>query len=96
MPRPKPKRKLFVDKIIFAAAIIEPIFTLPQAYVIFKNRNATDVSLVTWFGFNILTIIWLWYAIAHRDKVVLVYQGLFFVFNTLVIVGGLLYGGQWM
>lgn len=96
MPKPKPKRKLFVDKIIFAAAIIEPIFTLPQAYVIFKNHNATDVSLVTWFGFNILTIIWLWYAIAHRDKIVLVYQGLFFVFNTLVIVGGLLYGGQWI
>lgn len=96
MLKPKPKRKLFVDRIIFATAIIEPIFTLPQAYIIFKNRNAADVSLVTWFGFNILTIIWLWYAIAHRDKVVLVYQGLFFVFNTLVIVGGLLYGGQWM
>lgn len=96
MPKQKPKHKLFVDKIIFAAAIIEPIFTLPQAYIIFKNRNAADVSLVTWFGFNILTVIWLWYAIVHRDKVVLVYQGLFFVFNTLVIVGGLLYGGQWM
>lgn len=98
MPKHKHRhqKSFFVNKIIFAAAIIEPLFTLPQAYIIFKNQNAADVSLTTWIGFNILTIIWIWYSIVNKEKVVLVYQGLYFIFNTLVIIGALIYGGTWL
>jgi uncharacterized protein with PQ loop repeat len=97
MPKHKHKnqRSFFVNKIILAVAIIEPLFTLPQAYTIFQNQNASDISLTTWVGFNILTAIWIWYSIVNKEKVVLLYQGLFFVFNTLVIIGALLYGGKW-
>jgi uncharacterized protein with PQ loop repeat len=92
----KHKRRSFIDRVILIVAVIEPIFTLPQAYIIYKNHNASDVSIITWIGFNIMTLIWVWYAIEHKDKVVLVYQGLFFLFNTVVIIGAFLYGGQWL
>jgi uncharacterized protein with PQ loop repeat len=92
----KSSHRSFIDRIILAVAVVEPIFTIPQVYVIFKDRDASGISITTWIGFNILTIIWIWYAIEHKDKIVLIYQGLFFLFNTLVIIGAIIYGGQWM
>lgn len=92
----KKQQKSFVNKIIMTAAIIEPLLTLPQAYIIFKNQTAADISLTTWIGFNVLTLIWIWYSIVNKQKVILVYQGLYFIFNTIVIIGALTYGGTWL
>ena len=92
----KNQRSFFINKIILAAAIIEPLFTLPQAYIIFKNQDASDISLTTWIGFNVLTLVWIWYSIVNKEKVVLVYQGLYFILNTTVIIGALIYGGTWL
>ena len=89
------KQKAFVDKFIFVVAIVEPLFTLPQAYAIFNTRNAAGVSILTWMGYTVMTSIWVWYAINREDKVVLLYQGLFLMFDILVTVGAFLYGGQW-
>ena len=91
----KNKRKFIINKVIFAAAIIEPLFTLPQAFTIFENQDATNISLTTWIGFNLLTAVWIWYSIINKEKVLLIYQGLYFIFNTLVIIGALMYGGVW-
>jgi uncharacterized protein with PQ loop repeat len=93
---PIPDHKSFVDKIIVAAAIVEPLFILPQVLKIFRDHDASSISIFSWIGFNILTAVWIWYAIVHKEKMVLIYQGLFFIFNSLVIVGSLLYGGQWL
>lgn len=73
---------------------MEPFFSLPQAYQIFANKSAGDISLLTWGGFQIMTAIWVWYAFVHKEKMILVYQGLFFIVDGAVIVGALLYGGQ--
>jgi len=98
MPRQKqkPKKELFIDKIILIVAIVEPLFTLPQVILIFRNKDASDVSIITWLGFNLMTLIWIWYAIIHKEKIVLIYQLLFFIINCFVIIGALIYGGQWL
>lgn len=92
----KNKNSYFVNKIILATAIIEPLFTLPQAYIIFRNQDASDISLTTWIGFNILTLVWIWYSIVNKEKIVLIYQGLYFILNTIIIIGALIYGGTWL
>ena len=92
----KNQRSFLVNKIILAAAIIEPLFTLPQAYIIFRNQDASDISLTTWIGFNVLTLIWIWYSIVNKEKIVLIYQGLYFILNTTIIIGALIYGGTWL
>lgn len=91
----KARKPLLVDRLTFAAAIIEPLVTIPQVYVIFRNHTAAGVSLSTWLGYELLTIIWLWYAVVHKEKMILVYQGLFMIVQTLVIIGGLIYGAPW-
>lgn len=91
----KVKKPLLVDRLTFVAAIVEPLVTIPQAYVIFHNHTAAGVSLSTWLGYEVLTVIWLWYAIVHREKMILIYQGLFMIIQTVVIIGGLAYGAPW-
>lgn len=87
----KPK---IVDRLVYLAAITEPLFSLPQAYHIYHYKSATSVSILTWLGFECMTLIWLWYAIVHREKMILIYQGLFFIIDGSVLVGALHYGGK--
>ena len=89
------KNPLVVDRLTYAAAIIEPIITVPQAAIIFREQTAAGISLGSWVGFQILTAIWIWYAIVHRERLILVYQGLFFIVQGAVIIGAILYGASW-
>jgi len=83
------------DRATFIVAILEPLITVPQVITIFSNRTAAGVSLITWVGYEVLTLVWLWYAVVHKDRIIFLYQGLFFIIQTGVIIGGLMYGARW-
>lgn len=89
----KPK---IVDRLTYAAAIIEPIITLPQAIQIFRTGNAEGVSILSWLGYELLQIIWLWYGIVHKDRIIILYSILYAVVQAAVIFGAILYGGKWV
>ncbi len=91
----KTRNAKLVDRATFLAAIIEPLVTIPQAMVIFKQHSAAGVSLSTWVGYEVLTLVWIWYGIVHKEKMILLYQGLFLIIQTIVIIGGLMYGAKW-
>jgi uncharacterized protein with PQ loop repeat len=96
--RPKPKKNSnnhYIDRLVYFAAILEPLVTIPQVYIIFHDKSAEGVSLLSWLGFQILTAIWIWYGYVHKDKAILIYQGLFFIFQGMVIIGGIMYGAKW-
>lgn len=84
-----------VDKLTLIAAVIEPLFMYPQAIQIFRYKTALGVSIPTWLGIDILTIVWIWYAVVHKQKMIFIYQGLFFIAITMTLVGALEYGGKW-
>lgn len=92
----KHQKSFFINKVILLVAIIEPLVTLPQAYTIFKNHDASDISLATWIGYQIMTAVWIWYSFVNKEKIVLIYQTLFFITNALVIIGAIIYGGKWL
>ena len=89
------KKSLVVDKLTYAAAIIEPIITLPQAYQIFRDRSAEGVSITAWIGYELLTIVWLWYGVVHKEKMIIIYSALYAFVQLGVIIGALLFGGKW-
>ena len=91
----KKKKEYFVDKIIFGVAIIEPLCTLPQIYEIISSKDASNISIATWIGFNALTAIWIWYAVTHKEKMVLIYQSLFFILDTILVIYAIAYGATW-
>jgi len=86
----------FIDRLIYAVAIIEPLFSLPQAYQIYHDKAAANVSILSWAGFELMTLIWVWYGIVSRDTKVLIYQGLFFVIDGSVLLGALHFQGHFI
>ncbi len=86
----------FVDRLTYAAAIIEPIITIPQAYQLFRDQNAAGISILSWVGYEMLTIVWLWYGFVHKDKAIIMYSAMYAVVQMAVIVGAIKYGGSWL
>jgi len=84
-----------VDKLTTFVAIAGPLLTAPQVYTIYAEHSAATVSMSTWIGFNIASIIWTWYGYVHRDWLIVTYQGIFVLLQTALIIGGLIYGGHW-
>lgn len=91
----KSKKMPLVDRATYAVAIIEPIITIPQATTIFIHRTAAGVSLTSWVGYEILTIVWVWYALVHKNRLILIYNLMYFVVQTVIIIGGIMYGARW-
>lgn len=92
----KKTKPLFVDRLTYLAAVIEPIITIPQALIIFRDQTAAGISLLSWVGYEILTAVWIWYGVVHKEKLILLYQGLFFIIQAIVIAGGVIYGARWL
>lgn len=57
----------------------------PQAYTIWKNKSAQNVSIITFFIFSIGTLTWLIYGIKNNDIPVIVSFGLGVVGSWLVL-----------
>lgn len=91
----KGKRIAVVDRATYVVAIVEPVITIPQATTIFVHHTAAGISLTSWVGYEVLTVIWLWYAIVHRNRLIFIYNILYFVIQTVIIFGGILYGARW-
>ena len=84
---------VFLDKLTFVVGIVGPFTVLPQIYSIFSTQSAAGVSLVTWFLIFLMTIPWILYGIAHKNKLILTCFALWGFFDLLVVIGVILYGG---
>ncbi len=88
----KPK---LIDRLVYFAAVVEPMFSFPQAYQIFHEKSAGSVSILAWVGFQCMTAIWLYYGIVHKEKMIIIYQGLFFIIDGFILGGAVYYEGKW-
>lgn len=87
----KPK---LIDRLVYVAAIVDPLFSLPQAYSVWHERSAGSISILSWAGFEVMSAIWIWYAVVHHERTIFIYQVLFFVIDGLVLAGAIYYGGK--
>lgn len=83
--------KVFLDKVTFVAGVVGPFTVLPQIYSIFTNHSAKGVSLATWLLIFIVTLPWVFYGFAHKERSIIVSFILWEVANGLVVIGILLY-----
>lgn len=87
------KWKNFIDKLVYVAGILSPLFTLPQVYKIWINKSAYDISLITWIIYLFVSITWLLYGISHKEKPIIVLNLGLTTVNLLVVIGAIIYGG---
>jgi uncharacterized protein with PQ loop repeat len=82
---------VFLDKLTFVVGVIGPFTVLPQIYTIFTTHSAKGVSAATWALIFVVTLPWVLYGIAHKDKSIIVSFTLWEIVNLAVVVGVLMY-----
>ena len=90
-PHPN-KFKRYYDKLMYLVAILVPIMNLPQVYKIWHYRDASGVSLISWFSFFAFSVLWLGYGILHKAKPLIVMYSFLIIVQFLIVFGIFLYG----
>lgn len=84
--------KRLLDRVIFAAGVIGPLLSIPQIVLIYSNKDASDISAVSWFGWAALNIVWILYGLAHKEPPIVMTYTFWFIINLTVAFGAILYG----
>jgi len=79
--------QVLIDKLMMIASLIHPLTAIPQVYSIYSTHNVSGVSLWTWFGFMILGLVFLLYAISHKLRPLIINQVIWFIVDFLVVIG---------
>ena len=85
------QRKTF-NRLVFAAGIATPVFTLPQVFTIWYTKNAAGVSVVAWSAYLVIALIFSIYGILLKEKPILVMYSSMVVLEVLIVVGAVMYG----
>ena len=86
------KLKDFMDKSIYIVAIVTPLLTIPQILLIWIEKDATNISLITWIGYFIAALFWLSYGIVHRAIPIILTNSLWIILKAFVIILTFIYG----
>lgn len=87
----KIKTKKPLEILMYGAVIFEGFVAIPQVFDIFSNKSAENVSLSTWLGYVVLSIIWLAYSISVKDRPIILYSLISIISNGAIVAGILLY-----
>lgn len=85
----------FIVRAIIVVAATQPLATIPQVIAVYRTQDATSIAITTWLVYLVFDILWLWYGLAEKQKPIIISAVLFTLFEGLVLVGALLYGGTW-
>jgi uncharacterized protein with PQ loop repeat len=80
-----------LNKLVLVVAVVEPLMTLPQIYQIWTDKDASGVSAVTWLGYMIAALIWLFYGLKIKDKPIIISSTLWIITEGFVVLGALRY-----
>ncbi len=92
-PFPHPKRiKRVYDHIIYGAVILGPILNIPQVFKIWIEKDASGVSLITWSGFSVISVMWFIYGYLHKEKPVMIMNFVLIFMQISIAIGTYMYG----
>jgi len=89
------KQRQLVDRLTLLAAVGGPLFTIPQVLKAYVPSDGAGISLTTWIAYNILSIVWIYYGIIHKERLIITTQSLYFIAQTAVVIGALQHGARW-
>lgn len=93
MPKPNPKKQAktnemtLYDMLVYFFALTTPLFELPQAYLIYSNRDADNVSAATWIYFSIASLVFLTYAVKRRITPLILAYSLYLLIEIVIVAG---------
>lgn len=75
------------DKAVFLVGFFGVIIYIPQLLKIWMERNVSGVSLITWSGFFLGSIVWIFYGIAHKQKPIIYINIIMAILQVVIVVG---------
>lgn len=89
-----PSKKFLVrifDRILLTVAIIGPLTALPQVWNVYANHAVAGLSITSWSLWAFFNIFWIMYGFVHKEKPIILTYILWFLMNSSVAIGILLY-----
>ncbi len=85
------ERRLLFDKVMYLVGLFAPLMTVPQIYKIWVYQDAGGVSALSWGGYMLGSIFWFVYGIIHKEKPLIICNGVAAFLQFLVVVGTLFF-----
>lgn len=82
-----PQKKTFFDFVIYFFALTTPMFEIPQAWLIYANQDAANVSTPTWIYFSVASAVFLTYAVKNRIRPLMLAYSLYLVIEIIIVAG---------
>lgn len=86
------KLKHFVDKLVMFAGVVGVIMTFPQIWLIYFEKTAVGLSVVSWISYWVIGMVWLLYGIIHKERPIIVINAIWFFLHLSIIIGIFMYG----
>jgi uncharacterized protein with PQ loop repeat len=89
----KPSGSMFrkIDALTYVITLLNLFFTLDQVRIIWIEHDAAGVSLITWGFYTLAAVVWLFYGLVHKERVIVVANTCWIVMNAIITIGALLY-----
>lgn len=81
-----------LDRVVLLGGIIGPMTAIPQVLKIYLLKDAAGVSILSWALPAVLDVPWIVYGVYHRERPIAVTYALWFLANSAVALGVLIYG----
>jgi len=79
--------KAIMDKSVYIFAFFGIFANIPQLTKIWIDKSIGGVSIITWIGFLFGSLFWLCYGIIHKEKPIIISNGLYVVIQFLIVLG---------
>ncbi|MCR4328363.1 MAG: PQ-loop domain-containing transporter [Patescibacteria group bacterium] len=79
--------KLIIDELAIVVGVVVALFNIPQLITIWANHDISGVSLTSWTGFFFGSIFWLYYAILHKEKVLVLTFSINLLAHAFIVLG---------
>lgn len=76
---------------MYGVAFLAPLALVPQIYQLYGTRETGGLSLTTWVLLALVNLLWTLYGVVHKDKHLILANGLLFLFHLVLLAGLLLY-----
>jgi uncharacterized protein with PQ loop repeat len=89
--RKKSGGSFWVDKAIYIVGIGGVFVFLPQLLKVWDSKNVAGLSLVSWVGMAIGSLIWVAYGLIHKQKPIIFINISLAIMQGLIVLGIILY-----
>ncbi len=77
--------KKILDKMAYPVAIIGPLSSLDQVITLWKEQDATGVSVIVWIVILCTSTFWSFYATVHRERVIFFGHIIWIILTSIIL-----------